>query len=74
MEKSLRSNATPARWRTSWWLSVRLTPVIANVNDTCSMVDPWPDSITRPINSRCLSGVIRPSTARSKMSSGASSE
>jgi len=34
----------------------------------------WPDIDTRLMSSRCFSGAIRPSTARSKMSSGASSE
>jgi len=47
---------------------------MAKVKTTCSMVEPCPDSITRPMSSRCFSGVILPSTARSKMSSGASSE
>jgi hypothetical protein len=43
---------------------------MAKVKTTCSIVLPWPDSMTRPISSRCFSGEIRPSTARSKMSSG----
>ena len=36
----------PARWRTSWCDRVRDTPESANVNTMCSIVEPWPDSMT----------------------------
>jgi hypothetical protein len=52
---------------------VRVTPLMANVNTMCSMVLPWPDSMTRRTSSCCFSGVTRPSVARSKMSCGSSS-
>jgi hypothetical protein len=44
------------------------------VKTTCSIVLPWPDSITPEISFCILAGSILPVVARSKMSSGVSSE
>ena len=40
--------------------SVRVTPLMAKVKTMCSMVEPWPDSMTRRTRSCCFSGATRP--------------
>ena len=47
---------------------------MAKVKTTCSMVEPWPDSMTDEMSFCILTGSKSPSTARRKISSGASSE
>ena len=47
---------------------------MANVNTMCSMVEPWPDSMTDEMSFCILSASKSPATARSKISSGACSE
>ena len=71
--RDLGMKATPARWRTSWCDRVRVTPLLPNVKTMCSIVEPWPDSITRRIRSCCFSVATCPVVARLKMSSGSSS-
>jgi len=45
-----------------------------NVKTTCSIVEPWPDSMTPWMSFCCFAGSTRPSVARRKISSGSSSE
>jgi hypothetical protein len=47
---------------------------MAKVKTTCSMVEPWPDSITDEMSFCILAGSYPPSTALAKISSGTSSE
>jgi hypothetical protein len=48
--------------------------VIAKVKTMCSMVEPWPDSMTDEMSFCIFAGSKSPSTARLKIDSGASSE
>ena len=48
--------------------------MIPNVKTTCSIVLPWPDSMTPLINRCIFAGSTSPAVARRKISSGASSE
>ena len=47
---------------------------MAKVKTMCSMVEPWPDSMTDEMSFCIFTGSKSPATARRKISSGGSSE
>ncbi len=64
----------PMWCRTNWWLNARLTPAIANSNQTCSSGDACPVSSRFSMNSCICSRVIRSVSMRSAMVCGVSAE
>ena len=64
----------PMWWRTNWWLNARLTPEIANSNQTCSSGDAWPVSSRFSMNSSICSRVIFSDAMWSTIFCGVSAE
>ena len=60
----------PIRCRTNWCESARETPEIPNQNTTCSSGEAWPVLSRSPMNSRMVSGAMRPSRISPQTSPG----